>query len=326
MASGVATLVAVLLIAGTVTAQTVSPTPVTTKPNLVTAVPRVTGSDPAALAKRLQMLEDRVDNMWSVRQGPDVLGLDTVDRLASRLLAVEARLATLEKGGAGSTQALAVATSLSLLAATDFRGVSAAALGAGPQDVQRLRYLVALAKLTPWPPELTERARSMADALQLTLKAFSRGEKDQAHRLATEADRARLQLMAAGLGWTARAAAPNPAHAHMDHSSRHGGQLAMRGDLHIEAVLRRAGESWTFDVYLSDATRTPIWPDAFKGDIVLWPDDAREVIVPLAVAGERLTGKSPAGPGTEPVDLRIRLDGSSQGHVEMDFRIPVIEK
>ena len=100
----------------------------------------------------------------------------------------------------------------------------------------------------------------------------------------------------------------------------------MRGDLHIEAVLNGAGASWTFDVYLSDATRTPIWPDAFKGDVVLWPDDARELIVPLAMAGDHLTGHAKAGPGAEPVDLRIRLDGSAQGHIEMDFQIPILDR
>ena len=96
----------------------------------------------------------------------------------------------------------------------------------------------------------------------------------------------------------------------------------MRGDLHIEAVLRGSGGAWTYDVYLSDATRTPIWPDAVKGDILLWPDEDRQLIIPLSAVGEKLSGKGGLGPGKDAVDLRIRLDGTSQGHVEMDFSVP----
>ena len=56
--------------------------------------------------------------------------------------------------------------------------------------------------------------------------------------------------------------------------------------------------------------------------VVLWPDDDRQVIIPLSPVGEKLSGKGGVGPGTEPVDLRVRLDGISQGHVEMDFSVP----
>ena len=49
---------------------------------------------------------------------------------------------------------------------------------------------------------------------------------------------------------------------HADHAPRHGGQLAMVGEHHIEVVRRRG----TVEVFLSDARRRPI--DALSGLVV----------------------------------------------------------
>ena len=70
----------------------------------VVKVARPAGNDSAAVARRVQALEERLDSMWSLRQGPGVLNVDTMDRLSTRLLGVEARLASLEQA-AGSNQA-----------------------------------------------------------------------------------------------------------------------------------------------------------------------------------------------------------------------------
>ena len=46
------------------------------------------------------------------------------------------------------------------------------------------------------------------------------------------------------------------ASAHMDHAPRHGGQLAMVGDHHIELVRQRG----SLEVFVSDARRRPLRP------------------------------------------------------------------
>lgn len=58
--------------------------------------------------------------------------------------------------------------------------------------------------------------------------------------------------------WWRYAAYIEPATPHADHEPRHGGELAMAGDHHIE--LHRRGTS--VEVYVSDASRRPVEPRA----------------------------------------------------------------
>lgn len=54
--------------------------------------------------------------------------------------------------------------------------------------------------------------------------------------------------------------------AHADHDPRHGGVLTMEGDYHVEVVVAADGR---VDLWLSDATRTPIPPSDVTGSIQL---------------------------------------------------------
>ena len=288
----------------------------------ITSVKRSTGTDAASVARRVQALEERIDSLWSLRQGPDILSVDTLDRVSTRLLGAEARLAAMEQGASGPTQALQVSTSLLLLSSSDLPALVQGARRGSSAELSQLRYLAVLVKLTPWPDPLKPKAVAMGDALTTVLKAISRGEAGEAERLARSAEATRQQLAMSALAWTASAKAGQSGHGHMDHSPRHGGLLGMRGDLHIEVVASAQAGGGAFSVFLSDAFRAPLRTDGVSGDVVLWPDSPRAVTLPLSARGERLDASGPAGPGTEPLDLRVRLDGTPSGKVEMDFQVP----
>lgn len=281
-----------------------------------------TGTDSASLARRVQSLEERLDSLWSLRQGPAILSVDTLDRISTRLLGAEARLAAMEQGASGPTQALQVTASLLMLSSSDLPALVAGARRGSSAQLSQLRYLSILVKLTPWPDHLRPKALVMGDALTMVLKALSRGEAGEAEHLARRAESTRQQLAMAALAWSVAARAGQGGHAHMDHAPRHGGLLGMKGDLHIE-VAAAAGPAGggSFSVFLSDAFRTPLRTDGVSGDVILWPDSERAVTLPLSAKGERLDADGPAGPGSEPLDVRVRLDGPS-GRVEMDFQFP----
>ena len=65
----------------------------------------------------------------------------------------------------------------------------------------------------------------------------------------------------------------HPALAHGDHEPRHGGQLVMVGDHHLE-LLRRRG---VVEVFLSDARRVPV--QAMRGEL-RFDDGSRAELLP----------------------------------------------
>lgn len=67
---------------------------------------------------------------------------------------------------------------------------------------------------------------------------------------------------------------------HMDHEPRHGGQLGMVGDHHIEVVRHRG----RVEVFVSDATRRPLQPTAVS---VVFD---RQAEVPLEWSDHRFVG------------------------------------
>lgn len=74
---------------------------------------------------------------------------------------------------------------------------------------------------------------------------------------------------------------------HSDHAPRHGGQLLMVGDYHLERVVN--GD--VVEIFLSDAMRRPVRPAS--GRVLL--DDGSEL--PLAWRSHRLVGSRP-GPAS----------------------------
>ncbi|MCC7540677.1 MAG: hypothetical protein IT379_30960 [Deltaproteobacteria bacterium] len=113
------------------------------------------------------------------------------------------------------------------------------------------------------------------------------------------------------------AAAADPA-AHEDHTPRHGGQLGMQGDVHIELVSRPDGRH---QVFLSDALRVPIAMDRVRNARLRHlPAAGAEVESPLApdatIGALVATRALPASGG----ELSVRLEVGSE-RITMDFAL-----
>jgi hypothetical protein len=98
--------------------------------------------------------------------------------------------------------------------------------------------------------------------------------------------------------------------AHMDHEPRHGGQLGMTGDHHIE-VVRRRGQ---VEVFVSDALRLPIAP---ASGVVIFD---RGTPAPLTWENHRLI--APDRPAASEIEVRVRLHDGKQLALSFDFGLP----
>jgi hypothetical protein len=95
--------------------------------------------------------------------------------------------------------------------------------------------------------------------------------------------------------------------AHTDHEPRHGGQLGMVGDHHVE-VVRRGGR---VEVFVSDAKRRPIVPAS--GRVVF----DRETEASLAWENFRLT--APDRQATVLLETRVILADGGELAMSFDF-------
>lgn len=96
--------------------------------------------------------------------------------------------------------------------------------------------------------------------------------------------------------------------AHSDHAPRHGGQLGMSGDHHIE-VRRRDGK---IEAFVSDARRRPVHPAA------AWVALDGSEPVPLHPEGNRLVGDDVAA--AQEIETSVQLDDGT--HLKMTFDFP----
>ncbi len=95
--------------------------------------------------------------------------------------------------------------------------------------------------------------------------------------------------------------------AHMDHEPRHGGQLGMVGDHHIEVVRRRG----LVEVFVSDASRRPVQPRSGR---VIFDSTATE---PLAWKNHRLIAGDRFA--TE-IEAQVVLPDGQNAAISFDFR------
>ena len=300
----------------------------------IVAVPRPSGVDPVALARRVELLEQRLDAVVSLQSGPDVLQADAVERLATRLVALESRTATIEEAtgvrqarASAGDPAVPVALTLALLAGSDGMELVRDAQQGDASALDRLRYMGYVVRLVAWPREIAPSASRLAASLDVLLRAASgRGADPQVASRGFE--RARHELSAAAAAWMSQAAAHAASHSgigpHMDHAPRHGGLVGMSGDVHLELVALDepgppARARWK--VYLSDAYRTPLPVSEAKGTLIVSPDAPGETRLPLAAGSDgALEAAGGPAPSAGPVDVRVLIDAPS-GHVEMDFRV-----
>jgi hypothetical protein len=110
------------------------------------------------------------------------------------------------------------------------------------------------------------------------------------------------------------------------HQTGHGGQVGMakgaaRGgaDFHVEIVSDKPGQ---YQVYLSDANREPVSPEAYKGTLALVNPDGSEIAsIPLHAMTDHLIAQG--GPtNVSQADVRITLEGPDLADgLEMEFTI-----
>jgi hypothetical protein len=92
-------------------------------------------------------------------------------------------------------------------------------------------------------------------------------------------------------------AAASSGRAHADHDPRHGGILTMEGDYHVEIVVTPDGR---VDLWVSDATRTPIAPADVTGSLEVRAPGGKGPTSALPLAGDAARGTVTArGPRTE---------------------------
>lgn len=279
----------------------------------VTAVPRPTGDDPKALAARVQALERRLDAVGSLAHGPEILSIDTIDRLATRLLAVEARMATVEEAtgvresrshGHGDAT-FEVALALVLLDRVDFTASDDASLA----QARRVELAV---RAVAWPLGLAGKAQQLEAAWRDWTQAVAKKDAPRTASLAAGLAVLRRDLALAASNWASTMiAAGGGGHdhsglsqgAHADHSPHHGGQVAMKGDTHLELVSESPGR-WR--VFLTDAFRRPLSAEGWSGALAISPDAPDEREAALTVDGDALLAvTSPAA--RRPIDLRVNL-------------------
>jgi len=278
-----------------------------------------TGEDPAAVAARVQALEERLESMWSLRQGPEVMSLDTVDRLATRLLALEQRMADVEAAtgirearGHGHDGSFQVAVAALMLERADF--------AAAPADLLGLRRLI---EATSWPEGLRAKADQLLAQWKVHDQSRAGGDAESAGRERAALESVRNELVLVASNWVASMAMPGghdhsmAGGAHADHSPHHGGQVGMKGDTHVELV-SEGGGSWR--VFLSDKFRQPVPVTGFAGTVVIFPDAQDERTLELQAEGDASMKATGAQAGRAPVDARVNITPPSGEPFFIDFQ------
>jgi hypothetical protein len=102
-----------------------------------------------------------------------------------------------------------------------------------------------------------------------------------------------------------------------DHGARHGGVVAMAGDLHVEAVALPDGR---VRIYPSDVRRRPLPAAEVTGSVTVRLADGARTL-PLVAAGDRLEASGPPLPDDDVLlHLALLRDGRP---VDLHLRVPV---
>lgn len=130
-----------------------------------------------------------------------------------------------------------------------------------------------------------------------------------------------MALVAAATGGAGTAGNDSArAAAHEDHAPRHGGQLGMQGDVHVELVVRPDG---FHRVFLSDAVRDPIAPERATATSLRFAPSSGgpNVDAPLRAdaASGALVATSPLP--TRDGDITVRATVGTE-QIAMDFSAP----
>jgi hypothetical protein len=285
----------------------------------VTARPAPTGDDAASVAARVKALEERLESLWSLRQGPEIMNLDTVDRLGTRLLALEQRMADVEAATGvrdarshGHDGTFQVAVAALLLERADF--------AADPGGLVALRRMV---EATAWPEGLRAKADQLLAQWKAHDQARAGGDAASVAKEGATLAQVRDELVFVASNWVASMVMSGghdhamAGGAHADHSPHHGGQVGMKGDTHVELV-SEGGGAWR--VFLSDMFRQPLQVGGFAGTVVIFPDAQDERTLELHEDGDTSMTAAGAPAGRSPVDARVNITPPSGEPFFIDFQ------
>jgi len=226
-----------------------------------------------------------------------------------------------------------VAAATAVLDQVDLQGLMIKLTGDEPLrgiEVTSVEGAARVMKRADWPDYLLLEAENVAGALTDLADALRGRDRERAATLAppafafqTEMRRRTDRWLEAVAPWERTTNSPHvhgPDSGHMDHSARHEGVVGMWGDVHVEARLDRDGR---LHCWLTGPTREPISATGVRGEIVLYPDTERQLRVPLMTGGDDFLMGRATPPADDNVHVIVRLEGTSEGEIEMDFALPV---
>jgi hypothetical protein len=288
------------------------------------------------LQQQLAAIEAKLDQRNPV---PDVAGLE------GRLDTIEARLETIAETTGGEAhvmdpdadaglsvtdQAFQVTIAAYLLDTVDFHEMDERLNLEGsilPGDAGKVRRINRALAVTDWPEGLQAKARQLMSVLEQFANALADDDLEAAQPLAAEAhdiqhgfSQTVEKWLAGGVsaGYNQTDHSHQEGAAHVDHTAHHGGLIGMSGDLHLEIVSEVAGE---YRVYMTDAFRQPIRAEGVSGMLVLMPGTDHETALPFQVMNGEFLAAAGGPTELDAIEVSIRLDGTPQGHVEMDFSL-----
>ena len=226
-----------------------------------------------------------------------------------------------------------VAAATAVLDQVDLQGLMIKLTGDEPVraiDVTSVEGAARAMKHADWPDFLLLEAENLAGAMSELADALRGRDRARAATLAppafafqTEMRRRTDRWLEAVAPWKRTTNSPHVHRedsGHMDHSPRHEGIVGMWGDLHVEARLDRDG---LLHCWLTGPTRDPISSAGVRGEVVLFPDTDGELRVPLMTGGDDFLMGRATPPADDNVHVLVRLEGTSEGDIEMDFALPV---
>lgn len=193
-----------------------------------------------------------------------------------------------------------------------------------PGDAGVVERVQQVLTVTAWPTGLQPKADQLLGLLAEYAEALSNDDVEAAKPLASEVHEVQHDLSHAVENWLAQATGSGAGHeeagegTHADHSAHQGGLVGMSGDLHLEIVSEAAGE---YRIYITDALRQPVDLEGISGSLVLRPGADDEETLPLQVMHGAYLAASGGPVEADTMDVSIRLDGTPEGHIEMDFTL-----
>lgn len=226
-----------------------------------------------------------------------------------------------------------VSAATAVLHQVDLQGLTIKLAGDEPITAVELTSVEGAARVmkhADWPDALLTEAENVAQSFDDLAEALRGRDRERAAALAPPAYAYQLEMRQVTSRWL-QAVAPwkrktRPPHAHdpdsghMDHDPRHGGIVGMWGDVHVEARLDRDGR---IHCWLTGPTRDPISSAGVRGEVLLYPDTEQQLRVPLIIGGDDFLMGRGKSPSDDSVHVLVRLQGTSEGEIEMDFALPV---